>query len=78
MAEKRIRSETPAVYVATATFYVHGNQLVLAGHTVAAGHPILKGREALFRPFTPTWTLPGAKPEPPEAETTQAETEGEP
>jgi hypothetical protein len=63
MAEKRIRSEV-AFWVANATFYHNGNVLVLAGHTVAAGHPLLKGKEALFRAFEPTWPLPGAAPEP--------------
>ena len=58
MAEKQLRSEGPAVYVAKATFYYGGNQLVLAGHTIVAGHPMLKGRLALFDPFEPTWPLP--------------------
>jgi hypothetical protein len=61
MAEKRQRSE---VYVARASFLYQGRTLVLEGHTVAAGHPMLKGRESLFRPFVPTWPLPGGKPEP--------------
>jgi hypothetical protein len=62
MAEKRIRTE-PTAYVALATFYLDGATLVMAGHTVAAGHPLLRGREHLFRPFTPTWPLPGETPE---------------
>ena len=73
MAEKRTRSE---FYVAKAAFLYRGTQLVLEGHTVAAGHPLLKGREALFRPFVPTWPLPGAEPavEPePAAEPAEAE-----
>lgn len=57
MAEKRLRAEEPAVYVATGSFYIGGTTLVLEGHTVAAGHPILRGRKALFRPFEPTWPL---------------------
>lgn len=63
MAEKRLRSEGPAFYVAKATFYHNGNVLILAGHTVAAGHPLLRGRQHLFLPFEPTWPLPGAEPE---------------
>lgn len=69
MVEKRVRSE---YFVAKAAFLYRGTQLVLEGHTVQAGHPILKGREALFRPFVPTWPLPGAElvveAEPAEAE----------
>lgn len=57
MAEKRLRSEGPAYYVAKATFYHNGNVLVLAGHTVEAGHALLRGKAALFAPFEPTWPL---------------------
>jgi hypothetical protein len=62
MAEKLIHSKAPEIYVAVSPFYV-GSQLVLAGHTVVAGHPLLKGRASLFRPFEPTWGLP-VTPEP--------------
>jgi hypothetical protein len=58
MAEKKIRSE---VYVARASFLYQGRVLVMEGHTVAAGHPMLRGRERLFRPFVPTWTVPATK-----------------
>lgn len=61
MAEKRLRSE---VYVARASFLWRGRVLVLEGHTVGAGHPMLRGRESLFRPFVPTWPAPGEKPKP--------------
>jgi hypothetical protein len=57
MARKQTRSEPPAFYTAKATFYHRGTTLVLAGHTVAAGHPLLRGRKALFEPFKPTWPL---------------------
>lgn len=58
MAEKTLHSETPAVFIAKNSFYFGGSQLVLAGHTVVAGHPMLKGRMAMFEPFIPTWPLP--------------------
>jgi hypothetical protein len=67
MAEKQRRSEPPAFYTAKATFYHRGTTLVLAGHTVAAGHPLLRGRKALFEPFAPTWPLEDEEPEPREA-----------
>jgi hypothetical protein len=47
----------PGVYVSNQDFYVNGATLVLAGHTVAEGHPIMRGREHLFRPFVPTFAL---------------------
>ncbi len=65
MAEKRLRAEPPAFYVARQTFYHRGIVLVLAGHTVAAGHPILKGKDALFDAFEPTWPLSRRLGEPP-------------
>lgn len=47
-------SKSSPLYVATESFYVHGNELVMKGHTVAAGHPLLRGRMNLFQPFEPT------------------------
>lgn len=78
MAQKQNRAE-PGVVVARATFYL-GSTLVLAGHTVAVGHPLIRGREHLFAPFEPTWPLPGAKaePEPEPEETPEPEPEPEP
>lgn len=58
MPEKRLRTE---VYVAREAFYYRGSTLVLAGQTVAAGHPMLRGRMNLFRPFVPTWPAPDAE-----------------
>jgi len=52
-------------YIADDTFHI-GSHVIHAGETVEAGHPWLKGRHKLFRPFTPTypWKEPEAKPEP--------------
>ena len=44
------------IYQATEPFYADG-MTIQPGDTVAAGHPILKGRAALFRPFEPTYDL---------------------
>jgi hypothetical protein len=51
----------PTLFVARKSFWV-GNTLVRAGDTVAAGHPILRGRDRLFAPLTPTFgfTRPAA------------------
>ena len=77
MAEKRIRSEV-AFWVANATFYHNGNVLVLAGHTVSAGHPLLHDKQALFRPFEPTWPWPLAEAEPIPEPIPEPEAEPEP
>lgn len=53
---------TPSLYVAQRAFWA-GNTLVRAGDTVVAGHPLLRGRDRLFVPHTPTFPLPrGARP----------------
>lgn len=57
------KSDTPAIYVAKQAFVLGGSQLVPAGATVAAGHPLLKKREHLFEPFKPMFDVA------PEAET---------
>jgi len=41
------------IYKANHSFWL-GEQLVRAGDSVVAGHPLLKGRMALFEPFQPT------------------------
>ena len=51
MADKDV-----AVYEAIEPFYAN-DMTIQAGDTVAAGHPILKGRLSLFKPFTPTYDL---------------------
>ena len=51
MADKDI-----AVYQAIEPFYAD-DMTIQAGDTVAAGHPILKGRLSLFRPFEPTYDV---------------------
>lgn len=48
------------VYQVNETFYVGGTP-VYAGETVVAGHPLMRGRRHLFRPFAPTY---GHVPEP--------------
>lgn len=65
MAEKKIKSETPAptVMIATQGFYdTRSRTQVYPGETVEVGHPLLRGRNAYFRPFAPTHSVP-AKPE---------------
>lgn len=69
MAQKQRRAEPPAFYTAKTTFYHRGTTLVLAGHTVAAGHPLLRGRKELFEPFKPTWPLEDEDEESSEADT---------
>ena len=44
------------IYQATEPFYADG-MTIQPGDTVAAGHPILKGRMALFQRFEPTYDL---------------------
>lgn len=51
MADKDV-----AIYQAIEPFYADG-MTIQAGDTVADGHPILKGRMSLFRPFAPTYDL---------------------
>jgi len=58
------KSDAAAVFVANDSFYYGGSQLVMAGNTVEAGHPMLKGREHLFRPFEPTWPKPSKADKP--------------
>lgn len=48
MAKKQL------IYEAMADMYV-GGQFVSRGSTVVHGHPLLKGRTKLFRPFVPTY-----------------------
>lgn len=71
MAQKANRASAPEIYIANKTFLTDGNQWVRQGDTVAAGHPLLKGRIQsgnYFRPFTPTFgpvePEPEAEPEP--------------
>lgn len=61
MANKDKKPEAPAYYEARETFHA-GELTVIRGQTVEAGHPMLKGKSALFRPFVPTYTKPGSKP----------------
>lgn len=65
------------VYEAVDTFIYRGDVIVNRGATVEAGHPMLKGREKLFRPFSPTFTLAGAQPEAPRGNP-EPEPQGEP
>lgn len=58
MADKS--ASGPALFVAREAFHL-GGQIVPAGATVVAGHPLLKGRDHLFAPFVPTF---GTLPEP--------------
>ena len=58
MAEKKINP--PEYLVVNATFFYKGNQLFTRGQVIPANHPVVKGRQNLFRPFAPL----GAKPEP--------------
>lgn len=43
------------VYIATTSFVANGVS-VTEGDTVTEGHPLMLGRESLFRPFRPTHT----------------------
>lgn len=63
MAKKQL------IYEATHDFYL-GGQYIPAGATVVQGHPLLKGRTKLFKPFVPTYgDIEGAElPEAPEPE----------
>jgi hypothetical protein len=69
MAQKRTASP-PAearVFEAVQPFSWRGTA-VPAGSTVVAGHPMLEGREVLFRPFRPTFgQLPEPAPDPDDA-----------
>jgi hypothetical protein len=47
------------------TEFEGGNVYITAGQTARAGHPILKGREALFEPMKVDWELVEPEPEPP-------------
>lgn len=51
MAEKKRRTE---IFQAVDSFAFRG-VIVQMGDTVIAGHPLLKGRQKLFRPFQPTY-----------------------
>lgn len=52
------------IYETTNDFYL-GGQYIPAGATVTHGHPLMKGRSHLFRPFVPTYDLAEeAEPEP--------------
>ncbi len=57
MAEKKIRTE---YFIVNAPFFYKNDQFFAAGQVIAAGHPVLRGREHLFRPIAPL----GARPEP--------------
>lgn len=45
------RAKTSDILVATRSFSV-GTRLVRKGETFRAGHPLIKGREDVFAPFT--------------------------
>lgn len=67
------------IYEAITDFYL-GGQYIPSGATVVHGHPLLKGRTKLFRPFVPTFgsvegiEVPDSEPEPePEPKPTKAE-----
>ena len=51
MADKEV-----AIYQAIGPFYAD-DMTIQVGDTVAAGHPILKGRKSLFKPFEPTYDV---------------------
>jgi multidrug efflux pump subunit AcrA (membrane-fusion protein) len=69
MADKDV-----AIYQAIEPFYADG-MTIQAGDTVVAGHPILKGRLSLFRPFEPTYDLARDKAAATEAHRAHAEAE---
>jgi hypothetical protein len=77
MAEKKIRSE---LYTVVSTFLYRGNQHFTAGQTIQAGHPVLKGRASLFRPFAPDhpWPVAGQESEPEPEPVAEQESEPEP
>jgi hypothetical protein len=52
MAQKKLRA---AILVARKTFLIDGNRWVRQGDTAVAGHPIMKGHEAAFEPWHPTF-----------------------
>ena len=63
MAKKQL------IYQSTTDFYL-GGQYIPAGATVVHGHPLLKGRTKLFKPFVPDYgDIEGAElPDVPEPE----------
>ncbi len=75
MAEKKIYA--PTLFVVNATFFYKGDQLFTAGQVIAAGHPVLKGRQHLFRPLAPIGA-PRAPDPLPEPEPIDPEPESEP
>lgn len=72
MARKPI---TPMIYEAIDDALINGTTYVMRGNTVVAGHPLLKGRMKLFRPFVPTFGEM-AEPEPEPEPKSEAEGEG--
>jgi hypothetical protein len=70
------KTEIPGVLVPRKTFIVHAGARVirfLKGQTtIVAGHPLVSGREANFRPLTVDFDLPApvVAPTPPEPEPT--------
>jgi hypothetical protein len=67
------------IYETTSDFYL-GGQYIPAGATVTHGHPLMKGRSHLFRPFVPTYDFAEeAEPEPaPKKAEAKAEPKAEP
>lgn len=57
----KAQASGPAIFVARHGFSASG-QIVPAGSTFVAGHPLLKGRMALVEPWQPTFgKLPSAE-----------------
>lgn len=54
MVQKTIRTDLPAVVIATTTFYFQGNRFIRAGDTVLASDVVVRRCPDLFRPFEPT------------------------
>ncbi|MCC6619477.1 MAG: hypothetical protein IT341_10625 [Chloroflexi bacterium] len=45
----------PKLFVATTSLVIDGVS-VTVGDTITEGHPLMRGREAFFAPFKPTFT----------------------
>lgn len=54
MVQKLIRSDLPAVVIATTSFYFRGSRFIRAGDTILASDVVVKRCPDLFRPFEPT------------------------
>jgi hypothetical protein len=80
--KKKPAPEVAGLFRASATFIHNGTLMVSVGDVAEAGHPILKGREHLFEPLVPRFSLSSAEPadEPADAPAVElaAEPEAEP